>query len=158
MVKDLLELHKGEKGICHCTNFKIVNFIRDNISDPRLLIQDETNRDMMLRYHIETDEPTVLVSPSMGEGVDLKDDLSRFQVFCKTPFPYIGDARTKKRMQKNDGWYDYMTCKSIVQAAGRSIRNENDYATTYILDACFDNFYRRNKRMFPKSFRDSMTT
>jgi ATP-dependent DNA helicase DinG len=156
VVKDIIELHKEEKGIIHCINFKIVNFIRDNIKNIRLLIQDETNRDMMLKYHIETDEPTILVSPSMGEGVDLKDNLSRFQIFCKVPFPFIGDQRNKKRMQRNDGWYDYTTCKSIVQAAGRSIRNENDYATTYILDTCFDGFYKRNKQMFPKSFRDSL--
>jgi Rad3-related DNA helicase len=157
VLRDLLLLHKDEKGIFHCTNKKVVSYIRDNIADDRLLIQEDGNREEILRFHVETKKPTVLVSPSMMEGVDLKDDLSRWQVFCKLPFPYMGDEVVKRRIKRDATWYPFSTAKSIVQAAGRSIRNENDWATTYILDSCMEQFYRQNKKMFPREFQDALS-
>jgi len=151
-VKMLLEKHSKEKGIIHCANYKVAKFINDQLNDPRLLMHDSTNRDQMLKFHVESNDPTVLLSPSMMEGVDLRDDHSRFQIICKIPFPYLGDLVVQKRMEKNQFWYPYMTAKSVIQSLGRSIRNENDFAISYILDSDWERFYKMNKSMFPKDF------
>ena len=156
VLKDILESHANDKGILHCVNFKVVNYIRDHIVDPRLLVQNDQNRDEILRKHLSSTQPTVLVSPSMMEGVDLKDDLSRFQIFCKLPYPHMGDEVVKKRMKRNPEWYPFVTARSIIQASGRSIRNENDHAVTYVLDGCFETFYRTNRKYFPQSFQKSL--
>lgn len=148
-VKLLLEEHKDEKGIIHCVNYKVSQYLYENIASPRFVIHDSSNRDEMVQYHCEASEPTVLLSPSMMEGVDLRDDRSRFQVLCKVPFPYLGDKVIKKRMENNPDWYNQQTVRQIIQAFGRSIRNENDYAITYILDGDWQRFYQRTKRMFP---------
>jgi Rad3-related DNA helicase len=151
-LKMILEKHANEKGIIHCTNYKIAKYIKDSVNSPRLMLHDSLNREEVLKVHISSKEPTVLLSPSMMEGVDLRDDLSRFQVICKVPFPYLGDLVVKKRMETNNKWYPYMTAKSIIQSLGRSIRNENDYAVSYILDSDWDRFYRMNLNLFPKEF------
>lgn len=151
-VRMLLEKHEKDKGIVHCTNYRIAKYIKENIDSPRLMLHDSTNRDEVLKVHIASAEPTVLLSPSMMEGVDLKDDLSRFQIVCKIPFPYLGDLVVKKRMEKNEKWYPYMTAKSIIQSLGRSIRNETDHAVSYILDSDWDRFFNRNKQLFPNEF------
>lgn len=156
VLKDLLQLHKDEKGIIHCNSFKIVNHFRDNLKDGRLLVQDDKNREAILQYHCESEDPTVLVSPSMTEGVDLRDDLSRFQIICKVPFPYLGDEWTQKRMKRDPKWYAYMTAKTIMQAYGRSVRNQTDHAITYILDQSWEQFYRMNRELFPQSFKDAL--
>lgn len=140
----------------NCVNFKVVNYLRDHLRDPRLLIQNDENRDAILRKHVESLEPTILVSPSMTEGVDLRDDLSRFQIFMKMPFPYLGDEVTKKRMKLNEGWYPFVTARSIIQGVGRSIRNFEDTAVTYILDECWEAFYRQNRKLFTPSFQASI--
>ena len=88
----------------------------------------------------------------MTEGVDLKGDLSRFQIVCKIPYPYLGDQIIRKRMNKHKSWYGLQTAKSIVQSCGRSVRSEKDTAITYILDSDWDRFYSRNKNMFPSGF------
>lgn len=147
-IKMLLENHKNDKGIIHTVNYKIANYLVQNLKSDRILTHDSTNRDKILRDHTVSERPTVLVSPSMMEGVDLSDDLSRFQIICKVPFPYLGDAVVKKRLEKNEGWYAYSTAKSLIQSLGRSIRNESDYAESYILDADWSMFYSKNKRMF----------
>ena len=112
--------------------------------------------DEVLQKHMRSKKPTVLLSPSMTEGVDLHGSHSRFQVLCKIPYPYLGDKLVRKRMNKWKWWYPLQTAKTIVQAVGRSVRSESDYAITYILDSDWDRFYRQNKKYFPKSFTECL--
>lgn len=156
MIKVILEQHKGEKGIIHTHTFKIANYIKNNIRSRRLIIHDSLNREEMVQKHIESDKDTVIVSPSLSEGIDLKDDLSRFQIICKIPYPYLGDKLVRKRMHKHKLWYPYQTAKTIVQSAGRSVRNDTDHAITYILDGNWEKFYRDNPDMFPESFKKAL--
>jgi Rad3-related DNA helicase len=151
-VREILDHHSGEKGIIHCKTFKIANYLKNSIKSNRIITHDSSNRDEMLKKHIESKSPTVLLSPSMTEGVDLKDDSSRFQIICKVPFPYLGDKLIKKRMNKFPGWYNLQTAKTIVQSAGRSVRNDRDHASTYILDLDFERFISRNRHLFPTDF------
>ena len=155
-IKLILDAHKNEKGIIHCHSYKVAHFLKKNIRSRRLLIHDSTNRDEILQKHISSTGNTVLLSPSMTEGVDLKDDSSRFQVLCKVPYPYLGDKLVKKRMYKWKWWYPLQTAKTIVQSVGRSVRHKDDFAVTYILDSDWDRFYPRNKKYFPEEFKKSI--
>jgi ATP-dependent DNA helicase DinG len=151
-VKAILAEHKNEKGIIHCHSYKIAWYLKKHIKSDRLLIHDSSNRDEVLKKHIMSKTPTVLLSPSMTEGVDLKEDLSRFQIICKVPFPYLGDRLVRKKMNKWDWWYDLQTAKTVIQAAGRSVRSETDTAVTYILDSSWERFFEKNKNMFGVEF------
>lgn len=155
-VKMLLEKHQNEKGIIHTTSFKVAKYLIENIRSNRILSHDSSNRDEILKKHISCKEPTVIISPSMMEGVDLADDASRFQILCKIPFPFLGDLVVSKRMERNKQWYPYTTAKSIIQSFGRSVRNENDHAISYILDSDWERFYSRNSHMMPEEFRASL--
>jgi ATP-dependent DNA helicase DinG len=152
MVKSILENHKNEKGIIHTHNTRIAKYLFDNIKDKRLILAYGKNRDSSLEKHIRSKNNTVLISPSMAEGVDLKGDLSSFQVICKVPFPYLGDKVTRKKMNKWKWWYDTQTVRSIVQSLGRSIRSENDKAVTYILDGDWHRIKSKSKENFPENF------
>lgn len=152
VVKELLELHSNEKGLIHTVNYRIARYIVDAVKSPRLLLHDSTNREATIEAHTNSSEPTVLISPSMTEGVDLADDISRFQILCKVPFPYLGDKVIQMRKQRNKNWYACATALAVIQALGRSVRNENDHATSYILDADWERFYNGNKLMFPSEF------
>lgn len=156
MVKLIMDQHKGDKGIIHCQSYKIASYIKRNVRSNRLLIHDSFNREEMIAKHAASPKPTILLSPSLSEGIDLKDELSRFQILCKTPFPYLGDALVKKRMTKNRLWYPYQTAKTIIQSVGRSIRNETDHAITYILDSNWEKFYQQHENMFPESFKKAL--
>lgn len=155
-IKVILDEHKKEKGIIHCHTYKIASYIKKHIRSKRLITHTSEDREEKIREHMSSDRPTVLLSPSLSEGIDLKDDLSRFQVVCKVPFPYLGDKLVRKRMNKRPKWYPYQTAKTVVQAVGRSIRNEADHAVTYILDDNWERFFRSNADMFPESFRNAL--
>ena len=155
-VKEILQQHKNEKGIIHCHSYKVAHFLKRNIRSSRLLIHSSHDRDVVLEKHKRSKKPTVLISPSMSEGVDLKDDLSRFQILCKVPYPYLGDKLVKKKMNKWRWWYPLQSAKTIVQSVGRSVRSDTDSAVTYILDSDFDRFYNSNRSLFPQEFKRSM--
>jgi Rad3-related DNA helicase len=59
-------------------------------------------------------------------------------------------------MENDKSWYDYQTAKTMIQAIGRIIRNENDYAETYVLDADWQAYFSRNQKMFPVDFKKSL--
>ena len=155
-VKAILAQHKNEKGIIHCHSYKVANYIKRNVRSSRLLIHNSENREAILEKHIKAKKASVLISPSMTEGVDLKGDLSRFQIICKVPYPYLGDKLVRKKMNKWKWWYPLQTAKTIVQATGRSVRSNEDSAVTYILDSDFEMFYNRNRAMFPSGFKESL--
>ena len=55
----------------------------------------------MLKLHFESDEPTVIVSPSMGTGVSFDNDRARFQIIAKIPYPSLASQKNKMRQVKN---------------------------------------------------------
>jgi Rad3-related DNA helicase len=121
------------------------------------LITHESARDKDARLEEMFAKPgTVLVSPSSHEGLDLYGDRSRFQVIAKLPFASIGDKRVKRRMAVDKDWYNLHTAQKFIQAVGRSIRSDSDYATTYVLDAAFDGFYNRASHFFPKYLLEAL--
>lgn len=156
IIESLLEEHKGDKGIIHTRTFKIAEYIKNNIKSSRLLIHDSNNRDDVLKKHMTSKKDTVILSPSSTEGLDLKEELSRFQIICKLHWPFLGDELVQMRMNKYKDWYSYQAVKSLIQARGRSIRTAEDFAVTYILDDAFERLYSKNIKLFPKYFKDSL--
>jgi Rad3-related DNA helicase len=92
----------------------------------------------------------------MISGVDLKDDLSRFQIIIKIPFPYLGSEKIKMRQKTNKDWYSWKTIVDLIQMYGRSIRSHEDYAETYILDSSFSDVLRYNSKLIPTWFSDAI--
>ena len=108
-----------------------------------------------LEQHRASPQPTVLVSPSLREGVDLPDDFLRFQIITKMPYPDLGDPYTAARLARDQRWYALETAKALVQAYGRSCRNADDHGTTYILDAQYASFVQRYRALLPPWFLEA---
>lgn len=155
-IKKILKKNKNVKGIIHTTNYEIANWLKEKIQDDRLIFHETGTRDLALRQHYASEEPTVLVSPSMFTGVDLKDDYSRFQMILKMPYPNLGSEKIKKRKNSMEEWYGWRTVADIVQAYGRSVRSYDDWAETWILDANFGNLLNYSGYYMPKWFHDAI--
>jgi Rad3-related DNA helicase len=153
-IEQILLQHEDDKGIIHVHSYKIANYLERHIKSKRLLFPNADNRDDILLKHKTSKKPTVLVSPSMTEGVDLYGDSSRFQIICKIPYPYLGDKLVSKRMHRWDWWYPFQTVKTIIQSVGRSIRSADDSAVTYILDSDWKRFFGQHKALFPEDFKN----
>jgi Rad3-related DNA helicase len=159
-VADILRNHKDEKGIIHTHSYdtaKKLSYALQKEFGNRILFPEKSAKQAeILAIHASSKSPTVLMSPSMTEGVDLKDDLARFQVIVKVPYPSLGDKIVAARMRQNEGWYGWKTLLTIIQAYGRATRSETDHSVTYILDAAFEQLMMRYKKSLPKWFTDAI--
>ena len=154
-VAGILEEHKDEKGIIHTHTQFITDYIRTNIKSDRLLCREAGIRnEELLEIHEKSPDPTVLVSPSMTYGVDLKGHLATFQIILKAPWLPTKEIRIEKMMKIDKAWYANKMLCSLVQACGRGIRSEDDTCVTYILDGSIYDTIAKNKSKLPKFFLD----
>ena len=159
-VDEIMSKHIDEKGIIHTTSYSQLQLIKDNISKENIdrLIEtgSKLDRSEVLERHYTSKKPTVLISPSLHLGVDLKDDLSRFQIIVKVPYPDLTDKRIAKMKERDPKWYTWNTVLRLVQAYGRSVRSKDDYATTYILDSSISFLLRSAQDIVPKWFTEAI--
>ncbi|MHB8601287.1 MAG: helicase C-terminal domain-containing protein [Nitrosotalea sp.] len=160
-IDEILSQHDTERGLILTSSEKRCLDIRNNLSEKnrrRIRICHSRNengmtQDEVLQEH-SFDEDGVLLSSSLWEGVDLKDDLSRFQIIAKVPYPNLSEKRTKVKMQKFPLWYKSQTLTKLLQGFGRSIRSEDDWAVTYVLDSAANDLLLQSKFMIPKAYQD----
>lgn len=158
-ISALLEQHPHDKGLIHSHTYSIAQYIANHLPSAqqhRLITHSSGDREAALERHRNSKKPSVLLTPSMTEGIDLADALSRWQVICKIPYPYLGDPQVVARKDLDPAWYDWRTCLTVVQAYGRSVRSREDYAVTYVLDADFPKFLRRQHKRLPVWFSEAV--
>lgn len=97
--------------------------------------------------------PAILISPSIYEGLDFADDLSRYQIIVKAPFPSLGDKRMSYIANNYPDVYKIITIKKIIQGIGRSIRNKDDYALTFILDQGAEQLFKSPLNVWRNQFQ-----
>lgn len=154
----ILEKHKGQSGIIHAGSYDFMNYINAKSKHRFSFITYDSAKERSGAIDLFNKvDGKVLLGPSLLEGLDLKDEKSRFQIFFKVPYPSLGDPLVKAKMQAFPGWYDWKTGIAIQQGAGRSIRSKDDWAVTYILDACFRSLINK-EGFFPPSFEERIKT
>ncbi|HJM25716.1 MAG TPA: helicase C-terminal domain-containing protein [Nitrosopumilus sp.] len=157
----ILDEHSSDRGLILTSSIprcqKIIRYLSPK-NTKRIRICHSKNKDGKTQDEVISEhasDPTgVLLSSSLWEGVDLKDDLSRFQIIAKVPYPNYKEKRTKAKMDKFPLWYTSQTLTKILQGFGRSIRSENDWAKTYVLDTAVNNVFFKAQQMIPKAYHD----
>jgi len=158
VTNDIIGKHKNQRGIIHTHNFAIANLLLEKSKHKhRFLFQKNyANKEEMLEDH-SNQEDSIIVAPAMHEGIDLRDDLSRFQIICKVPWPnYFNDKQLARRVELNRSYYLWITALKLVQSYGRSVRNDKDYADTYVIDEVFTSFIKQAKSMLPQWFLEAV--
>jgi Rad3-related DNA helicase len=160
-IEALLTRYMAKKGIIHTNSYKVNQYITRYLMSTghahRIITHDSSKgaREAAQNRHLTSKEPTILCSPSMTEGLDLKEDLSRLQIVCKVPYPAL-DPYTRARMNRDRRWYSWQTALKLEQGTGRSVRSKTDRAHTYVLDSDFSDFIQKNNRIMSKWWLDSI--
>ena len=155
VIEKILKKYKDERGIIHTTNYELANWVERDIKDKRLIYHETENRGEQLDK-MKKKKNGIIVSPSMVSGISLDDDLSRFQIMMKVPYPNISSNKVKARQAANKKWYAWRTIVDIVQAYGRSTRSETDWSHTYMLDSSFGDLLKFNRKLMPGYFIDAI--
>jgi len=157
----ILDKHSSDRGLILTSSIprcqKIIRYLSPK-NTKRIRICHSKNKDGKTQDEVISEhasDPTgVLLSSSLWEGVDLKDNLSRFQIIAKVPYPNYKEKRTKAKMDKFPLWYTSQTLTKLLQGFGRSIRSEDDWAKTYVLDTAANNVFFKAQQMIPKAYHD----
>lgn len=145
--------HGEEKGIIHSGSYFFMNeILKKSKHRNRIIKYENTEEKRAALKKFSISKNAILIGPSILEGIDLYDDKSRFQIFFKVPFPSLADPLIKEKLKSSNGWYDWKTGINILQGVGRSIRNKEDWAVTYFLDACIMDLIRKPD-YFPNEFK-----
>jgi len=160
-IDELLTKHKHERGLILTQSNTRCWEILKNLSPEnkkRIRICHSKNKngktqDEVIAEH-KKDQCGVLLSSSLWEGVDLKDEDSRFQIIAKVPYKSLGDPRVREKMKKFPLWYESQTLMTILQGFGRSIRSNDDWAITYVIDSKIHELVNRTRNIIPKAYWD----
>jgi Rad3-related DNA helicase len=151
VMEELLDFHfsKDENGIIHVSSYYQAEYLRKNSKYKDELRVPRNAQDVEVYKNKYT-----LLSPSMHEGYDFKDDLARFQIMIKLPYPSLGDTYIRLKTDIVDGWYEKQTLNKFIQAYGRGVRHYDDWCIFYILDG---NFGRHiNSKVIPNYVKEAI--
>ena len=153
-VDEILENHAHERGIIHCFSEKYRKAIFERTRNrKRMVLHDSFNRQEVLKNfttNVPDGDNSVLLSVNMGEGVDLKDDIARFQIIVKCPFLPMKDPWISLHMERSSRWYRNQAIIEIMQMAGRIVRSKEDFGFTYIIDGNAWNLLQDNREELQK--------
>ena len=154
MAKKLAKHHSDTKGIIHTHTFKITQAFKNVVDgDSRFLFREEGvfNEDIV-QMHSLSKASTVLVSPSLAFGLDLKEDLGRWQIIMKIPYFPLNNKRIKLLAEEDPDWYNMKVLVTFIQACGRCTRSKEDHSVTYILDGMCNSFIKKNAHLMEDYF------
>ncbi len=176
-IEEIMKQYPKEKGLILVNSKKehedIINGISDYESKKRLTYVNYHSNDVneVQKSNEETlekhkrKENSVLISPSMWEGIDLKHDLGRFCIIAKSPFAPGSGAlvQAKKRLRPDDRWKEAKDFFTLIQGCGRCTRATDDHSVTYLLEkGCEDlieqieEYQERHKDYNIKWFTDAI--
>ena len=140
-VGKIVDFHKGQKGLIIAPSFFLGSSVVKGLNCKVFEHQQGKNLSELIKSFKEYSGSAILVSPSIFEGLDFKNDESRFQIILKSPFASLADKRIKYIADKYPTIYQEMTLLKILQGIGRSVRTPDDFAATYMLDSTSKKLY-----------------
>ena len=126
-----------------------------NVKQRMLLYNGSREKTTCIKIH-ELSDNTILVGPSLNEGIDLPGDLCRFIIIMKVPYPSLADKLVKEKMKLFPLWYSSTTSNDIIQGIGRGVRFNGDWCVSYILDACFWKLYLETQDQYSNEFKNRL--
>lgn len=147
---------QGVRGIIHSVSYENATFIKEHSKfSKRMEFPENTEQLTEVIRLLEEKSDTIVVSPSVVEGLDLRDDLCRFSFFFKTPWASLGDEWVKRR-KDDETWYARNAAVKIVQGSGRGTRSNTDHSITVVLDASFLNIWFNHDDVLPDWFKEAV--
>ena len=159
MTYKILDNHDRVKGIIQTGSYenakRLYNEAPSKIKMRLLLYENSKEKDMLIKKHKESFN-TVLIGPSLNEGIDLPGDLCRFIIIFKIPYPQLQDKLVQAKMKVFPTWYKSKTSNCVIQGIGRGNRFKDDWCITYIIDGCFKELLKSTKSQYSNELKKRM--
>ena len=155
LIEATINMYAGKRGIIQTGSYQFAKQLMDHLGASarnRLIQYDDTKEKNDAIEYFKMCDDKILVGPSLIEGLSFDDDLCRFQIIMKVPYPSLADKFVAAKQKLRPSWYSNTTAISILQGVGRGVRNEHDWCVTFIFDGCYTYLMRQAYNMFPQEF------
>lgn len=153
-VDRILDHYYNQHGFIFCPSYEMCEtYYKYSSHQKRLRLPSNTEEAFEI---LSKDDDSVVISPALIEGIDLKGDMCRFQIIPRIPYLYLGDDIVKIKLQTEPEFYYRTTIMKLVQICGRGIRGVDDYCDTYIFDQTFKSLITRNNEYVPDWFEKAI--
>lgn len=149
--------HQGQKGLIHAT-YAQSEIFKEYLTGPRYMFHDRFNKKEQYQMFRDSpaDEGRIFIASGMYEGIDLPEDLGRWQVIAKIPWPSLGNPAIKYQAENDEDWYSWETWRIVIQACGRICRTPKDFGVSYCLDSSIQRLIRQGEHLLPQWFIEGM--
>lgn len=154
-VINILRKHTETSGIIHSGSYSLAKRVWQELPvdlQRRVKLYEGTSEKINAVSQLATGN-TIIMGPSLLEGLDLSEDMSRLQIFLKVPYPSLANNFVKEKMDQYPAWYRWRASIAVQQGVGRSVRSAEDWAITYFLDGCLQDILRE-ELSFPPDFKN----
>ena len=152
---------QNQRGLIQTGSYAFAKKLYDeapiDIKQRMLVYNGSREKTSMIKIH-QMSKNTILVGPTLNEGIDLPGDECRFIIIMKVPYPNLGDRYVKEKIKYFPLWYNSSTSNQIIQGIGRGIRYDGDWCVTYIFDGCFWNLYNSTKDQYSEELQKRIKT
>jgi Rad3-related DNA helicase len=158
-IKEVMKMHKNERGIIHTSSYLLAKKISDALNSDRVVIHTSLDREEVINRFMNSDEPLVIISPSLSRGVSCEDDKARWCYIAKAPFLSLGDIIVNKRVYSGkigQKWYVCTMLMDVVQMTGRIVRSMTDHGVSYIGDKQVFKALSENVMSVPQWWMDAV--
>jgi Rad3-related DNA helicase len=148
-ITSIAKLYKDARGLVFTTSYAQVQAIKSRLQDHSRFIFHERGQKLNdLLKELKYRDRAILISPSIYEGIDMKHEYCRFQIFIKLPWPSLVSRTDKTIYMRHPTRMVNKMWINLVQGIGRGKRFHNDWSTIFILDKKF-NFWKNRSKKHP---------
>jgi Rad3-related DNA helicase len=154
VVDEFISKRLDRKGIIHTVSFARQKALLSHSRFASLMlanVSSATSQSTLQRFKASK-APVILVTPSMGTGVNLPYKDAEYAIIPKIPFenPYDPLLMAKSAEDPEHGYFQ--AAKTLLQMVGRIVRAEDDRGETLITDTNFQIFRTKYKYLLPQYF------
>lgn len=161
IVEDICGAFKWKRGFIQTGSYdnakEIFKHMIPEIQDRMLIYNDSKEKNINIE-DFKSKKNAILVGPTLIEGINMPDDLCRFIIIFKVPYPSLSSNYVKEKIKLYPRWYNSTTSNQIIQGIGRGVRSKNDYCTTFIIDGCFGNLFNCTLDQYPQEMINRIRT
>lgn len=141
-IEEIVNRFDDAPGLVLCTSYSMVKELKSLLeSNPRYLwsTDGKVNKQNIVEFKkMASEKNLVLVSAGIAEGHSFEQDISRFQIIPKVPFPVSDVEMEALKARWGSVYYNSKVAMTLQQMAGRSMRSSADYCMTVVLDQKFE--------------------
>lgn len=134
---EIVKMQKDHKGIVSTPTFTLTRTISEYLQLHGIKVFEHKTGEKLeniIGDFKSYKKPSVLISPMLFEGIDLPDDLARYQILTKCPYASLQDTVVKYILNHYPELYQFQTLLKIIQFFGRGVRNKEDWSNIFVLD------------------------